>query len=127
LHDCGYTGHRAQNHSGYKYRLRLLDSSSNNSALWKPRVFRPGEETKPFLPLDFSQHLCYKVLMNEALIRTISIKLDVDGHEDTLQETQKHFNAAASWIAAICWNEHIRNTNTAHQIGRASCREQVYT
>jgi len=52
--------------------------------------------------------------MNEALIRTISIKLDVDGHEDTLQETQKHFNAAASWIAAICWNEHIRNTNTAH-------------
>lgn len=52
--------------------------------------------------------------MNETLIRTISIKLDIDGHEDALRETQKHFNEAASWIASICWAEHITNTNTAH-------------
>src|SRR3989440_10790006 len=52
--------------------------------------------------------------MNKRLIRTISIKLDVDGHEAILQETQKHFNEAASWIASVCWEESITNTNTAH-------------
>ena len=52
--------------------------------------------------------------MNKTLIRTISIKLDVDGHEATLQETQQQFNAAASWIATVCWDEGITNTNTAH-------------
>src|SRR3989441_12274613 len=52
--------------------------------------------------------------MNKRLIRTISIKLDVDGHEAILQKTQKHFNEAASWIASICWEEHITNTNTAN-------------
>ncbi|HEY6405995.1 MAG TPA: transposase, partial [Ktedonobacteraceae bacterium] len=31
-----------------------------------------------------------------------------------MQETQKHFNEAASWIASICWKEGITNTNTAH-------------
>ena len=53
-------------------------------------------------------------LMNEKLMRTICIKLDVDGHEAVLHETQKRFNAAASWIASVCWHEHITNTNTAH-------------
>lgn len=52
--------------------------------------------------------------MNETLIRTVSIKLDIGDHEATLQETQRAFNAAASWIAAMCWDEHITNTNTAH-------------
>ncbi len=52
--------------------------------------------------------------MNKMLIRTISIKLDVDGHEAALQTTQKQFNAAASWIASVCWEEGITNTNTAH-------------
>lgn len=52
--------------------------------------------------------------MKKMLIRTISIKLHVDEHEEALQETQKRFNEAASWIASICWNEHITNTNTAH-------------
>ncbi|HEX6780005.1 MAG TPA: hypothetical protein VF099_17485, partial [Ktedonobacterales bacterium] len=28
--------------------------------------------------------------------------------------TQNAFNEAASWIAAICWQEGITNTNTAH-------------
>ncbi|OLB53096.1 MAG: hypothetical protein AUF64_04890 [Chloroflexi bacterium 13_1_20CM_54_36] len=52
--------------------------------------------------------------MNKTLIRTISIKLDIDRHEAALRETQKRFNEAASWIASICWEEHITNTNTAH-------------
>src|SRR5258708_4965759 len=56
----------------------------------------------------------YPSLMNKTLIRTISIKLDIDGNEAALQETQQQFNAAASWIAALCWEEGITNTNTAH-------------
>src|SRR6266568_8270917 len=52
--------------------------------------------------------------MNKTLIRTISIKLDIGEHEAVLQETQKAFNAAATWIASICWEEGITNTNTAH-------------
>jgi len=52
--------------------------------------------------------------MNKTLIRTVNIKLDVDAHEAALDETQKRFNEAATWIARICWDEHITNTNTAH-------------
>jgi putative transposase len=52
--------------------------------------------------------------MNESIIRTISIKLDINGHEAVLRATQHAFNAAASWIASVCWEEHITNTNTAH-------------
>src|SRR5947209_1686980 len=52
--------------------------------------------------------------MNETLIRTMSIKLDIDEHEVVLQATQVAFNAAASWIASVCWEENITNTNTAH-------------
>lgn len=52
--------------------------------------------------------------MNELLIRTICIKLDIDGNEAALTETQQQFNAAASWIATVCWEERITNTNTAH-------------
>ncbi len=52
--------------------------------------------------------------MNETLTRTICIKLDVSGHEQALQETQRCFNAAASCIASVCWKERITNSNTAH-------------
>jgi len=52
--------------------------------------------------------------MKKILIRTISIKLDIGEHEATLQATQKAFNEAASWIASVCWEEGITNTNTAH-------------
>jgi putative transposase len=52
--------------------------------------------------------------MNELLTRTICIKLDVTGHEATLAQTQRRFNEAASWIATVCWGEHITNSNTAH-------------
>src|SRR5258707_12964238 len=52
--------------------------------------------------------------MNKTFIRTICIKLDVDGHEASLAATQRAFNAAASWVAQVCWDEGITNTNTAH-------------
>jgi putative transposase len=52
--------------------------------------------------------------MNKVLTRTICCKLDVDGHEATLAATQRAFNEAATWIARVCWDEGITNTNTAH-------------
>ena len=64
--------------------------------------------------LTLLERLCYNTCMTKTLIRTISIKLDVDGHEAILQETQTRLNEAASWIAALCWQERITNTNTAH-------------
>jgi IS605 OrfB family transposase len=52
--------------------------------------------------------------MNEVLTRTICIKLDVAGNEAVLAETQRRFNEAATFVAGICWQEGITNTNTAH-------------
>jgi len=52
--------------------------------------------------------------LNKTLIRTICCKLDARGHEDTLAATQRAFKAAATWIAQVCWEEGITNTNTAH-------------
>jgi putative transposase len=52
--------------------------------------------------------------MSETLTRTICIKLAIDGHEASLTATQNAFNEAATWIAEICWQEGITNTNTAH-------------
>jgi putative transposase len=52
--------------------------------------------------------------MNETLTRTICIKLDATGLEAILHETQRRFNEAASWIATVCWDERITNSNTAH-------------
>ena len=52
--------------------------------------------------------------MIELLTRTVCVKLDVTGHERALQETQRRFNEAATWIASVCWDEGITNTNTAH-------------
>jgi Probable transposase len=97
-------------------RLRAYARTFIDTPFWKPLTFKQGrkERARTCSALDFFVHLCYTSLMNETLIRTISIKLDIDGHEAVLQETQKHFNDAASWIASICWNEHITNTNTAH-------------
>jgi len=64
--------------------------------------------------LDFFERMGYSTSMNEALIRTVSIKLDIGPHIAALQATQRAFNAAASWIASVCWDEGITNTNTAH-------------
>jgi IS605 OrfB family transposase len=52
--------------------------------------------------------------MNKSLTRTICIKLDVGGHDAALAATQRAFNEAAAWIAQVCWDEDITNTNTAH-------------
>jgi putative transposase len=52
--------------------------------------------------------------MSKTLIRTICCKLDVDGHDAALTATQRAFNEAAAWIARVCWDEGITNTNTAH-------------
>ncbi len=52
--------------------------------------------------------------MKENVIRTVCVKLDINGHNATLTDTMKMFNAAASWIAQTCWDENITNTNTAH-------------
>src|SRR6266567_2954428 len=64
--------------------------------------------------LDFLEHLYYTPLMSETLTRTICIKLDVGGNEAALAETQQQFNAAATWIATVCWEERITSTHTAH-------------
>jgi hypothetical protein len=52
--------------------------------------------------------------MSKTLTRTDCCKLDVDGHDAALTETQRAFNNAATWIARVCWDEGITNTNTAH-------------
>src|SRR5260370_2876527 len=52
--------------------------------------------------------------MSTTLTRTVCCKLDVDAQDVVLAATQRAFNAAASWIVQVCWDEGITNTNTAH-------------
>jgi putative transposase len=52
--------------------------------------------------------------MNNTLTRTICCKLVADGYDAPLAATQRAFNEATAWIARICWDEGITNTNTAH-------------
>ena len=52
--------------------------------------------------------------MSDALTRTVCVKLDVRDHAAVLSETAAAFNAAAAWIARVCWDEGIANSNTAH-------------
>jgi len=52
--------------------------------------------------------------MSDTLVRTVLVKLDVGAHAPALVETARRFNAAATWIARVCWDEGITNTNTAH-------------
>jgi IS605 OrfB family transposase len=52
--------------------------------------------------------------MSKTLTRTICCKLAADGHAAALAVTQRAFNEAATWIARVCWDEGITNTNTAH-------------
>ena len=52
--------------------------------------------------------------MSKSLTRSICCKLAADGHDATLAATQRTFNSAATWIARVCWDEGISNTNTAH-------------
>jgi putative transposase len=52
--------------------------------------------------------------MRDVLTRTVCVKLDVRDHASILSETATAFNAAATWIARVCWDEGITNSNTAH-------------
>jgi putative transposase len=52
--------------------------------------------------------------MSKTLTRTVCVKLDVGDHASALAATQAAFNQAATWIASVCWAEHISNSNTAH-------------
>jgi hypothetical protein len=52
--------------------------------------------------------------MTELLTRTVCVKLDTIGHAAAFEATQRRFNEAATWIASVCWDERITNTNTAH-------------
>ena len=62
--------------------------------------------------------------MNKTFTRTIWCKLVVDGHDTALATTQHSFNAAASWIARVCWDEGITNTHTAHHRVYGETRER---
>jgi putative transposase len=62
--------------------------------------------------------------MSKTLTRTICCKLDVEGHDAALAATQHAFNEAATWIARVCWDEGITNTNTAHHRVYGETREQ---
>jgi hypothetical protein len=49
------------------------------------------------------------------LTRTICRRLAVDDQDlPILTSTQRAFNAAATWVAQVCWEEPLTNTNTAH-------------
>jgi hypothetical protein len=52
--------------------------------------------------------------MGDVLTRTVCVKLNVRDHAAVLSETAAAFNAAATWIARVCWDEGITNSNTAH-------------
>jgi putative transposase len=53
--------------------------------------------------------------MTEQFTRTVCVKLDASGHARALEETQRRFNEAATWIASVCWVERITNSNSAHR------------
>ncbi len=79
-------------------------------------VLMHGEEVPRSFLRDLTglERPCYTMLMSNTLTRVICVKLNVDGHDATLTATQRAFNEAATWIARVCWDEGITNTNTAH-------------
>jgi IS605 OrfB family transposase len=56
----------------------------------------------------------YTSFVSDVLTRTVCVKLDVRDHAAVLSETAAAFNAAATWIARVCWEEGITNSMTAH-------------
>jgi len=62
--------------------------------------------------------------MSKTLTRTVCCKLDVDGHDTALAATQRAFNEAATWVAHVCWDEGITNTNSAHHRVYGETRER---
>jgi putative transposase len=63
--------------------------------------------------------------MLQTLTRTICCKLAMDDQETLiLAATQRAFNAAAAWVARVCWDEGLTNTNTAHHRVYGQTRER---
>ena len=62
--------------------------------------------------------------MSDTLKRTVCVPLDPCGHEVVLSETATAFNAAASWIAFVCWHEDITNNTVAHKRVYAETRSR---
>jgi IS605 OrfB family transposase len=62
--------------------------------------------------------------VSKALTRTICCKLDVEGQDAALIATQRAFNQAATWIARVCWDDGITNTNTAQHRVYGETRER---
>jgi IS605 OrfB family transposase len=64
--------------------------------------------------------------MTMQFTRTICCKLAVDDQDDlaALAATQCAFNAATTWVARVCWEEQLTNTNTAHHRVYGQTREQ---
>jgi hypothetical protein len=62
--------------------------------------------------------------MSKILIHITGCKLDVDGHDAALTATQRAVNAAAAWIARVCWDDGITNTNTAYHRVYGETRER---
>lgn len=62
--------------------------------------------------------MCYTGFMNTPLsIRTVCCKLTVDAATDqALTETALAFNAAATYCAAVAWEQGITNKNTLHHV-----------
>jgi putative transposase len=75
-------------------------------------------------PIRFYLPVTEQMHMSKTLTRTVCCKLDVEGHDAALAATQRAFNAAATWVARVCWDEDITNTNTAHHRVYGQTREQ---
>jgi IS605 OrfB family transposase len=59
------------------------------------------------------------------LTRSICCKLAVDDPDaPTFAATQRTCNAAASWVARVCWDEGLTNTHAAHHRVYGQTREQ---
>src|SRR5258708_16294097 len=85
------------------------------SSLLRPSLPLPeGRGRNGRSPVRFCSPLVEQMRMSKTLTRSICCKLAADGHDATLAATQRTFNSAATWIARVCWDEGITNTNTAH-------------
>ena len=63
--------------------------------------------------------------MSPTHTRTIYCKLAVEDQDiSILAATQRAFNAAAAWVAQMCWDEAITNPTTAHHRVYGETRER---
>src|SRR5215475_9100400 len=99
-----------------RHRLSTISPSHQTPAISSklrrrdPWLQPGGGSSAP--PFRFCGSVREKRCMDKSLTRTICCKLDVDGHDAVLAATQRAFNEAATWIARVCWEEGITNSNT---------------